>query len=444
MKTLLERAKGSTLDIISDYTDPAGTIALLPPRTAQIGTLNFSSGSWTKIQQFSEINSGPLPLLRVLRIFAVGEFNLDGPDVMTPPTLPLFANAVNLREFSLHSEGSSFINHFVFPNLTRFDLVAAPAEARFRASLLDFLKASPTLRMVHMRIVGGMPLEVLPQRKVVLLPNVEVFTMTMDDGGPGYEIAAHISCPSAIHISLEHKRSADNITTQEIFPNPISWNAIARQYTRGPVEEVTLEISTAYDTLISCYLAFESPDATVLRLGFKIAESDEDDFGTPFGELHYEVFSQASRTIREHPLLANIKTVYIDHRLFGFGLDETTRIAEEAGRLFKSMDPLDKLSICNSDLYLYLGPFVDDSEPHNTQWPVVLPPIKKLTISHPLQLRDTEKCIVKLAKSRHALGTPFEHVTVYMQNLPTTLAERLEPWVGGTDCHEEMRPDFDP
>ena len=108
------------------------------------------------------------------------------------------------------------------------------------------------------------------------------------------------------------------------------------------------------------------------------------------------------------------------------------------------MGPLDKLSIYNSDPFLYLGSFVDDSEPQNTQWPVVLPSIEQLTISHPLQ-RDTVKdttVIVELAKPHYALGTPFEHVMICMQNLPTTLAERLGPWVGAVDCREEMQPDL--
>ena len=448
MKTMLERAKGSALDIITRCTDPINAITLLPPHTAQIRSLEFEYSYWPKIQRFSEINSGPLPLLRFLRIVAIEEFDLDGPDAMTSPTIPLFTNAVNLREFYLRSKGPSFINRFVFPNLTRFELTTTPVEEgfNFRASLLNFLEASPTLETVYLKIVGDMPPEVLPRRRVVLLPNVEAFIMAVDDTGPGYEIAAHISCPSARHTSLEHKRDAGNITTDGMFPNPVSWNAIARQYARGPVEEVTLEIKATWETLISCLLVFQSPDAAGLVLNFEIAARDEDSgIHFPPGGVHYEVFSQASRTIREHPLLANVKRVHIDHRLFVFGLDESPRIAEEAGRLFKSMGPLDKLSIYNSDLSLYLGPFVDHWEPDNTQRPVVLPPIKELAISHPLQLHGIEEpiaVIVELAKSRHALGTPFERVTVYMHNLPTTLAESLGPWVGAADCQEEMIPDL--
>jgi len=51
--------------------------------------------------------------------------------------------------------------------------------------------------------------------------------------------------------------------------------------------------------------------------------------------------------------------------------------------------------------------------------------------------------IVELAKSRHSLGIPFEHLKVRMERLPKVMAERLEPWVGTTDCHEEEEPDYD-
>ena len=153
------------------------------------------------------------------------------------PTLPLFTNAVDLREFYLHSEGSSVINHFIFPNLTIFELSAVPAEEGFCASLLNFLEASPTLRMLRMRILGNTLLGDIPQGRIVVLPEVELFHLVMNDSGPGHEIAAHISCPSAKPTTLMNEKDADNISTQEIFPNPVSWNAIARQYTRGPFEE---------------------------------------------------------------------------------------------------------------------------------------------------------------------------------------------------------------
>ena len=449
MKTLLERAKGSVLDIITDCEYPAGTTTLLPSHTAQIGSLNFRDNHWTEIQRFSEVNSGPLPLLRVLRINAVDEFHIRQPNVMTPPTLPLFTNAVNLKDFVLHSERSPFLSHFVLPNLTTFELSATPAEDGFRASeLLNFLEASPMLRTVRMEVTGNILLEGIPWEKVVVLPDVETFSLAVSDGGGGYKIAARISCPSVRHTSLIHERDTSNIIPREVLPDPVSWNAIARQYTRSPVEEVSLGIQVAtVDTPIRCSLTFKSPGATVLVLRYNVAASDEDEHvpQISFVELHYEVFSQASRTIRDHPLLGNVKRVHINHQDIVFGSNEYTRTAEEARRMFKSMGPLEELAIYTSDLYLYLGPPADDPESYNTQRPVVLPPIKDITIWHPLQRYTDERrmeVIVGLAKWHHAQGMPFERMTVHMENIPAESAERLRQWVGAADCYEEKMPDI--
>ena len=64
----------------------------------------------------------------------------------------------------------------------------------------------------------------------------------MSDGEPGYNLVTHISCPSVRRTSLAHKEDVDNVTLYNIFPAPASWDTIARQYTRSPVEQVTLEI----------------------------------------------------------------------------------------------------------------------------------------------------------------------------------------------------------
>ncbi|KAF9652159.1 hypothetical protein BDM02DRAFT_225932 [Thelephora ganbajun] len=168
-KTLLERAKGSALDIVARFDNRIDVIRLLPPHAQQIKCLYFVYNHWMDIQRFSEINSGPLPLLRSLTINVVDEFSLDHPNVMTPPSLPLFANAVNLRVFSLHSERFPFLGHFVFPNLTTFELSAAPEAEGFRAlELLNFMEASPMLRTVLIKIIAEIRLGDVPRGKAWL------------------------------------------------------------------------------------------------------------------------------------------------------------------------------------------------------------------------------------------------------------------------------------
>lgn len=437
-KTLLERAKGSALDIVAEWNNAIKVITLLPPHNQQIRHLNFVYSHWRDIQRFSEVNSGPLPLLRTLRINAVSEFSLDHPDVMTPPSLPLFSNAVNLREFILNSERSPFLGHFAFPNLTTFELSAAPGNEGFRASeLLNFLEASPTLRTVRMGIIADIALVGVPQERVVVLPNVETFSLVVNDGRPGYKIAAHISCPSVRLTSLRHEKVPGVDVVQDIFPTSVSWSAIVRQYTRSPAEEVSLKIRYFQDPIITCSLTFRSPDATVISLDFKVSASDdEDDTDMPFED----VFSQVSKTIRDHPLLPHIKRLHIDYRFLISNPTLLVHIANEVRRLFQSVGPLDELTVYGCDLRSYLAPFLNLPEFNNMEQPVVFPPIKKLTISHPF-MRDHDEsmaAVVKLAKSQHARGVPFERVTVCMEKLPTAMEEGLRPWVGTADCYEEL------
>jgi len=226
VKTLLERAKGSALTITTNSRHSVDTVTPLPPHTEQLKRISFERNHWKDIQSFSEINSGPLPLLRTLKIRAVEESNPDGPDTMTPPSLPLFRNAVNLKELILSSEGLQFLNHFVFPNLTILELWVVPEPEGFRASqLLDFLEASPMLEMVHLTIYADILLEGVPHERVVVLPNLVAFTLIMEDGGPGYDLAAHLSCPSARYTTLVHESNADDVIPQEIFPASVSWDA---------------------------------------------------------------------------------------------------------------------------------------------------------------------------------------------------------------------------
>jgi len=399
---------------------------------------------WANIQRFSEVNPGPFPLLRILVINAVGGIGLDGPDMMIPPSLPLFSNAVDLKEFRLHSETSSFLSHFVFPNLTVFKLSAAPVEGFHTSELLNFLEASPMLRTVHMRITADISFEGVPREKLVVLPNVKTLSLVMSDGGPGYKIAAHIACPSAKLTSLMHEKHADDMIPDEIFPAPVSWNAIVGQCTTSPVEGVTLEIKVVPNCVIECSLTFQSHDATILKLGFKVAANGS--IGWPgirvsFSRMYCAVFSQASRTIRDHPLLANVKRLLIHyHNYLAIGSSKLHRIANDIGRLFKSMGSLEELYIHRADLRPYLYPFLDLPGLHSgVEQLVVFPPIKELIISDPW-CKPLDECVaglVGLAKSQHALGVPFKNVTVHMEDLPAAMAEELSPWVGTAHFYNE-------
>ena len=412
---------------------------LLSPHTERIGSLYFLFTKWVEVQEFSEINSGPLPLLHTLEISVVEESELGSFDTIKTPSLPLFSNATRLKEFYFYSDTkrSPPINHFIFPNLVLFDFSIQPSEVFHASSLLDFLEASPTLRTIHVRITADISLEDAPQGRVVALPNVETFDLLMNDGGPGYKLAAHISCPSARCTTIT-QRDED---PEEAFPTSNSWDAIVRQYMRNPADEVTLEIRTT--PAFACKLTFQSPGPTIIELNFRISldDEDEDEFDLRSAEALQEVFLQATLLIRNHPQLDSVKRLRICHSFnFLFPLS-IPHIANEAGRLFKALGPLDELTIYHCDIRPYFHSFLN-ALGGGTVEPVVFPSIKQLTISYPLYLYDRQctAAIVGLAKLQHALGIPFERVIICRGNMPAGMEEELGPWVGSVEYRSDPLP----
>jgi hypothetical protein len=433
VKTLLERAKGSTLNIIVNRDRPDGAVALLSPHTRRIGRLEFIENNWTDIMMFSQVNSGPLPLLRTLNITSYDSLNQ--PIEVTPPSLLLFSNGVNLEKFIFRSEHFRFFSHFIFPNLTTLELSTWPGGWGFGVSeLFDFLRASPALRTIQVKVIadfvpGGVP------RETIVLPNVETFSLLVENRALLFDIAAHISCPRAKETSLMYEIDEIDITPElDMFPTSVSWNAIAHQYTASPVDEVILEIQPGGDPLFALSLTFRSSDATVITLGFQVLNTDEEDDGESQDKIGCEIFCQASRIIRNHPLLHNAKRLQIRYEDFILDDDRLERVASEFGRLFELLGPLDVLSIGGYDPRSYLAPFLDDGMAQS----IVYPPIKEFEISKPWIVSRREECleaIVELAKSQHTRGMPFESLTVSLNKVPTTMAERLRPWVGKVDCH---------
>ena len=446
VKTLLKRVKGSPIDVIVRGDTPAGTAALLP--TQQIRRLEFTNSYWEDIIAFSEIGSGSFPLLQILEITSV--YDRHGQFIsVTPLSLPFFRGAVDMKQFTFHSNRLQLLSRFVFPNLTTFDLLTWPGTGSDVSHLLDFLKASPMLRKVGVKIngrfvPGGIPLEI-----VVVLPNAESFALSMRTYTRMhvYNIAAHVSCPRAKQTSLMHEiHDIDVAPELEIFPAPTELSKITDQYTTSPnpVEEVTLEIEPALsEAFIKCSLTLRSSNETIVRLGFQVLDTGlkEDELLMSLEEIGCEAFNQAHRTIGNHPPLAHIKRLHVKYPAAIEDSDLVLFMANEVGRLFGSMGPLDSLTIEGCDLRIYLASILDLPEFEDLEQQIVFPPVNELTILHPLMDDIEEECleaIVELAKSRHALGIQFGRVTLYTEWLPAGMAERLKQWVGEADCYEEV------
>ena len=428
VKTLLERAKGTALDVFVGNSVLFSAVQPLSTRTKQIRrlSLDFFADEWETFQKFSELASGPLPLLHTLTIDVSSNPN---PEFFENPSSlqPVFSNAVNLKVFCLYSKTkwSPSFTPLTFPNLVSFDFLVTPLDKFPALQLLDFLEASPMLRTVHMTIMADILFEGIPQRRIVILPNVESFNLTTSDDRFGYEIAIHISCPSVTFTSLTLRKTLDSAVPEQLFPAQALWDAIICQYTRSLVEEVAVETMPIASTL-----TFRSADATVIKFCFEIVDEDPD-------RIHFtseEILVQATRAVQHHPQLANIKCLRICYSFISLITPEASEIANEVELLFKSVGPLDELTICSFDLELYF-PWcfsLDDEKP------VVFPPTKKLTISQP-PYALTEQCvaIVELAMLRHTLGIPFEQVIFCGKRMSAEMEERLRTWVGSVEYHKE-------
>jgi hypothetical protein len=229
-----------------------------------------------------------------------------------------------------------------------------------------------------------------------------------------------------------------------MLPSSISWNAIVHRYTRNPVEEVTLEVKTT--STVTCKLTFRSTCAAVVELCFKVTAKyvDEDEDGDESEndlseEMHDEAFTQATRVIRSHPQLANIKRLHICHSFGYIGSHSSSHTVNEVGRLFRSLGSLDNLTIYHCDLRPYLGRFLGPLERRlDYSGEPMFPPVRELTISHPMYPDEKEyMAIVELAKSHHALGTPFERVVIRGGKQFEGAEERLGPWVGSVECYHD-------
>jgi hypothetical protein len=430
--TLLKRAKGSALDITIDRGAPLDTITLLSPaHIQQMRHLTFRLNYWIDIPTLSGVLSGPLPLLRTLKIWMPALDNSHAVDMPTSPSLFLFSGAVNLEEFDFKLGFGEPLSHFVFPNLATFKLSTTMYE--FDATgLFDFLRASPTLRTVEAKINDATLFTSMPQ-DIIVLPNVETFSLLVsDDFLQVSDLAVFISCPRAKYTSLMQGIFTDQISYDlKAFPDSVSWAAIVHQYSTSPVEQVTFEITDDPFTPVTTYsLIFQSSDTTVIRLGFELGDpSEEEELAFSREEVDCELFSRACRTILDHPLLSHVRRLHIKDWTGSFGADRPLDIAEVVGGLFGSLGPLDELVIHGCDLQIFLPEF------GRSEW--AFPSVKELTISEPLVFDEQwfMGAIVELAKSQHELEKPFERVTARGSGIPVGLAEMLRQWVSATDCY---------
>ena len=440
-KTLLGRVKGSALDITTGFGVPFSTMMLLSSHTKQIRYLSFENDIWANIQAFSKLISGPLPLLHTL---IVAPASVDLPDnTDRTPLPPLFRTAVNLKVLHVQLDMVSPppLSLFAFPKIVSFKFSTKPLQGFPVIQLLDFLEGSPMLRTVDISIYSELSFEHVPQERVVLLPEVETFRLTVARW-LGFKIATLISCPSAKHTRLARKSYKNRTIPEGALPTMGSWwNTIVRQYMLSPAEQVTLEIEREFH---SGQLTFWSPDQARIELFFDGTSPGEDwwvEDPLRIYNAHQRDFVQAAEIIRHYPQPACIKRLHIFHNYVPKYNIPLTRVTDGVLRIFRALKPLDELIMHRCDLEAYFHPLPNTLEGHTIE-PVVFPPIKELTISHPVYSRDDQfkAAIMGLAKSHHAQGIPLGRVIIRSEDIPVGMEEGLKPWVGSVECWCEDKP----
>ena len=156
-------------------------------------------------------------------------------------------------------------------------------------------------------------------------------------------------------------------------------------------------------------------------------------------EMGWEIFFQALVTIQNHPLLPHVKRLHIKQASFMFNALKMRSAASKFGELIGSLGHLDKLTIYGCDSRIFLANFLNNSGLSRLLQPLAFPQTKELKILYPsIGARAIEaacaETIVELAKSQHALGIPFERVTVRTFDPLPEMAERLRRWAAVVDC----------
>ena len=401
--TFVERVEGSPL--VLSIKGGAHLPMLLFPSASRITSLDIKCNVWSDIKKFSEGFVPRPPLDLVLDSL---KLNVSEDDSLGTSSF-LFGKAIYLKTFCINS-GSPFLDLFRFPTLTSFKLSTTSARVFRGSQLLNFLTASPMLQKVRVEIMGSISLEGISEGRVVKLPCATKFTLIVSDGGPGYGLAAYLSCPVMESMSLTQKmRVGDMTMTQEvIFPGKTLWSRIVGPYEEAKdrrgvtLDEVALDMKTSPTT--SCALSFLYSNNNVTKLNFEVSAGD----GSAVPPTFDRVFTQATWSIRRHPHLVEVKRLSICHGISSANPAQISLIAEQSERLFRSLGSLDELQIHSCDG----RPYLSDRNPRN---PIGFLGIKKLIISQPEAFSDEQfvGAIEKLAISRRDAGVPrFECVRV--------------------------------
>jgi hypothetical protein len=112
----------------------------------------------------------------------------------------------------------------------------------------------------------------------------------------------------------------------------------------GTVERAVFEIAIDEGLHIDCSVTFRSSNRVTRKLYYTHHTAEvEEEMEAILEEHHPRIFSQAFQTIRDHPLLANIKHLYIRGGSLVAG--NLKLVTDAVGRPYGSVCPLGNLTI---------------------------------------------------------------------------------------------------
>ena len=187
-----------------------------------------------------------------------------------------------------------------------------------------------------------MPFNDISQDRVIVLRSLETFTVVSTDGRGDSEFVIHTPCPSARSISIVHKTCVSDVVVVEIFPATVYWDTFIRQYTRSPVEDVTIEMKF-HEILTTSTLTFRSPAWARAPKSPVAASCYQQMYKTEFSSRPLGLSG-----ITHRPLTSS---TFPSATISVFSLPvEDSLIANEVGELFGTVGALDESTIYESDL----------------------------------------------------------------------------------------------
>jgi hypothetical protein len=203
---------------------------LLAPHAPQIRSLELRTYDWVDVLKLFAIDLDHFRSSVPLKSRPPRPMSRPTNRTRSPRPRPLSSKAPSIWDtFAFLGEVRRLI-YFAFPNLTATKLSTWTEGVPNVSDLLNFLEAAPTLRTVEAsveddgkRMLASIPPGDIPQESVVILPDVESFSLFVVDATHVFDLAAHILCPPRkVHVASGRDTGRLHVKRGANIPRPCS------------------------------------------------------------------------------------------------------------------------------------------------------------------------------------------------------------------------------